>query len=229
MNAVLQVDRVGKVYKNEAHEVRVLDDVSFTIEQGASVAVVGPSGSGKTTLLSICAGLDVPSEGAVSLLGQNITELNEDGRAKLRNRGVGFVFQSFHLMPSLTALENVMLPLELLGGDNPEPLARELLDEVGLHDRVDHYPSQLSGGEQQRVAIARAFINKPRILFADEPTGNLDKETSDMIVELLFDLNRNKGATLLMITHDEALAAQCGRTFRMSGGQIVASVAAAVS
>ena len=224
MTAVLDVADVNKIYESGERKVHVLKDVGFKMETGESVAVVGPSGSGKTTLLSICAGLDLPTSGAISLLGENLAGLGEEGRAALRNRKVGFVFQSFHLMPSLTALENVMLPLELLGGKDAETEGKRLLDEVGLHDRMTHYPSQLSGGEQQRVAIARSFINKPQILFADEPTGNLDRETSERIEQLLFDLNRDKGASLLLITHDEALAARTGRIFRMNGGVLSESV-----
>ncbi|MDJ0838897.1 MAG: ABC transporter ATP-binding protein [Acidobacteriota bacterium] len=224
MQAVLEVSEVTKIYRGESHDVRVLDGVNFNMDAGESIAVVGPSGSGKTTLLSICAGLDLPTSGSIQLLGEDLTSLNEDGRARLRNEKVGFIFQSFHLMPSLNALENVMLPLELLGGAGAEREATRLLEEVGLGDRLDHYPSQLSGGEQQRVAIARAFINRPNILFADEPTGNLDRETSSRITDLLFALNRDKGTTLLLITHDEALADMTGRVFHMDGGRVKASI-----
>jgi len=220
MASVLEVEKVTKIYHGERHDVRVLDNATFTIEAGETVAVVGPSGSGKTTLLSICAGLEKPTDGTIRLLSQDLTRMDEDGRARLRNELVGFVFQSFHLMPSLDALENVMLPLELLGSRDAATEAERLLEEVGLGDRLDHYPAQLSGGEQQRVALARAFINKPRILFADEPTGNLDRETSDRITRLLFDLNRDTGTTLLLITHDETLAARTDRVFRMNGGRL---------
>lgn len=225
MTTVLDAENVAKVYQTESHEVRVLDGVSFSMEAGDTVAVVGPSGSGKTTLLSLCAGLELPSSGTIRLLGKDSSSLGEDGRARLRNASVGFVFQSFHLMPSLNALENVMLPLELSGGRDADREARRLLGEVGLGDRLDHYPSQLSGGEQQRVALARAFINRPEILFADEPTGNLDRETSAKITELLFGLNREKGTTLLLITHDEGLAARTERVMRMNGGTLIESKA----
>ena len=220
MSLVLDVRNVSKTYTNDHRQVTVLQEVSFSMEAGDSVAVVGPSGSGKTTLLSLCAGLDNPSSGAIELLGCDLTAMTEEGRARLRNRQLGFVFQSFHLMPSLTALENVMLPLELAGGSRVASAAMDLLDTVGLADRMGHYPSQLSGGEQQRVAIARAFINQPKILFADEPTGNLDRGTSDKISKLLFDLNSEKGTTLLLITHDEGLAASTGRVFHMNDGQL---------
>jgi len=217
---VLKVENVGKIYQGETREVTVLKSVSFVAEVGETMAVVGPSGSGKTTLLSLCAGLDTPTSGRIHLLGKDLAALNEDGRARLRNTGVGFIFQSFHLMPSLTALENVMLPLELMGASDARPEAERLLDQVGLSDRVTHYPSQLSGGEQQRVAIARAFSSRPKILFADEPTGNLDRETSTRITSLLFDLNRENGTTLLLITHDRGLADQTQRVFHMEAGQL---------
>jgi len=220
MNAVLTVSQVGKSYHTGKREVTVLRDLSFTMNAGESVAIVGPSGSGKTTLLCLCAGLEMPSAGTVTLLGRDLAALDEDERARLRNRDVGFIFQSFHLMPSLTALENVMLPLELLGGKGAATEAKQLLDQVGLSDRLSHYPSQLSGGEQQRVAIARAFINKPSILFADEPTGNLDRETSARVTRLLFDLNREKGTTLLLITHDARLAERTLHTFHLDQGAL---------
>lgn len=222
MGAALKVEGIGKTYHNGQLDVKVLDDVSFVVGEGERIAVVGPSGSGKTTLLSLCAGLDVPSAGRVNLLGRDLQALSEDGRAALRNQEVGFIFQSFHLMPSLTAVENVMLPLELLGKGNPHLEASDLLELVGLKDRGHHYPAQLSGGEQQRVAIARAFINQPRFLFADEPTGNLDRETSQRITQLLFDLNRNKKTTLLLITHDEGLARQTDRILFLDGGKVKA-------
>lgn len=217
MEAVLDVSDVQKVYDGT---LKVLDGISFRLNAGDRCAIVGPSGSGKTTLLSLCAGLDAPSSGRIELLGQNIADLGEEGRARLRNRYVGFVFQSFHLMASLTALENVMLPLELQGGKNVQERAAELLEKVGLGGRMTHYPSQLSGGERQRVAIARAFINQPKILFADEPTGNLDRETSERITELLFELNREQGTTLLLITHDPGLAEQTGTVMYLKDGQV---------
>jgi len=186
--------------------------------------VVGPSGSGKTTLLGLCAGLDSPSSGSVVLCGENMGSLGEDARALVRNRYVGFVFQSFRLIPSLTALENVMVPAELRGDRSSRSRAAELLDTVGLGDRTGHYPAQLSGGEQQRVALARAFVNRPRILFADEPTGNLDVETGERVVELLFDLNRTAGTTLVVVTHDAELARRTGRIIRLRGGRIDSDV-----
>lgn len=220
MNGVLTVAGVSKSYHTGKREVTVLRDLSFSMDAGETVAIVGPSGSGKTTLLCLCAGLEMPSTGTVTLLGRDLAGLDEDERARLRNRDVGFIFQSFHLMPSLTALENVMLPLELLGGKGAATEAKALLDQVGLSDRLAHYPSQLSGGEQQRVAIARAFINKPSILFADEPTGNLDRETSARVTRLLFDLNREKGTTLLLITHDARLAERTQHTFHLDQGAL---------
>ncbi len=223
MTAILLAKGVGKTYSGEERDVTVLSNVSFSMEPGETVAIVGPSGSGKTTLLSLCAGLEHPTTGSISLLDQDMSAMTEDERAVLRNREVGFVFQSFHLMPSLTALENVMLPLELSGKGDPGSDASALLDQVGLGSRLHHYPAQLSGGEQQRVAIARAFINKPKILFADEPTGNLDRETGRRIVELLFDLNREHATTLLLITHDEKLAERTGRIFRIEGGLLTES------
>ena len=218
MNLVLSANQVGKSYPGEGQPVQVLRNVSFSMEEGEAVAIVGPSGSGKTTLLSLCAGLEKPTEGGITLLGNEMNAMSEDERASLRNKQVGFVFQSFHLMPSLTACENVMLPLELSGRGNPEKDARSLLEQVGLEKRLQHYPSQLSGGEQQRVAIARAFINQPRILFADEPTGNLDRDTGRRIIQLLFNLNKERSTTLLLITHDEKLAMRTGRVFKMDGG-----------
>ncbi len=217
MPVALELREIGKTYHNAGHDLEVLRNVSLTLEPGDTAAVLGPSGSGKTTLLSLCAGLETPSAGRIQLLERDLAALTEDERAALRNREVGFVFQSFHLMPSLTALENVMLPMEL-GGGQAGPAAKRLLGLVGLGDRLDHYPAQLSGGEQQRVAIARAFINEPRILFADEPTGNLDRKTSARVADLLFELNREKDATLLLITHDENLAARAKRMFRIDNG-----------
>ena len=199
----------------------VLRDVSFSVPQGAFVAIVGPSGSGKTTLLGLLAGLDTPSRGTVLLDDADLGAMDEDQRARLRGAKVGFVFQSFQLIPTLTAIENVQVPLELRGDSHAADRARELLKRVGLGDRLDHVPTELSGGEQQRVAIARAFSNEPRILFADEPTGNLDSETGQRIVELLEQLNRESGATIVLVTHDAALAARAGRIIRLSDGEVV--------
>jgi putative ABC transport system ATP-binding protein len=204
------------------HELTILDDVSFTIGAGEAVAVVGASGSGKSTLLSLLAGLDTPSAGIVRLDGVALSQLDEDGRARLRGAKVGFVFQSFQLLPALTALENVMLPLELRGDRDAQAPARRILERVGLGERLDHYPRQLSGGEQQRVALARAFVTEPDLLFADEPTGNLDTETGRAVMDLLFELNSQHGTTLVLVTHDERLAARCGRILRLSAGRLVA-------
>lgn len=221
MEPAIEVRQITKRYTSGNQPLQVLQPTSFTIGQGESAAIVGPSGSGKTTLLTLCAGLELPSEGSIRVLGQDLTELSSDDRAVLRRDHLGFIFQSFHLMPSMNALENTMLPLELRGVDrNVADLAREMLDRVGLADRMGHYPAQLSGGEQQRVAIARAFINQPKILFADEPTGNLDHETSQKIEELLFELNKDHGATLLLITHDDELAAKSRRLFRLRRGVV---------
>lgn len=198
----------------------ILDEVSLAIHAGETVAIVGASGAGKSTLLALLAGLDEPSEGEVWVDGENITALDEDGRAAVRARRVGFVFQSFHLVPSLTALENVMLPLELAGRRDARDAAREALEEVGLGARVGHYPRQLSGGEQQRVAIARAFVTRPAVLFADEPTGNLDTATGARIADLLFQLNAAAGTTLVLVTHDRGLAARCGRVIEIDGGRL---------
>ncbi len=211
-----------KEYDSGTHHLTVLRDVSFSIPQGAFVSIIGPSGSGKTTLLGLLAGLDTPSRGAVILDGADLGALDEDGRARLRGEKVGFIFQSFQLIPTLTALENVQVPLELRGDDGAQGRARDLLERVGLGDRLDHFPSQLSGGEQQRVAIARAFSNAPRILFADEPTGNLDAATGSRIVELLESLNRESGSTIVLVTHDATLAARAQRTIRLHDGAVVA-------
>ena len=199
----------------------ILSSINLDIKQGESIAIIGVSGSGKSTLLGLLAGLDVPSSGEVALAGQAITTLDEDGRARVRAGRVGFVFQSFHLLPGLTALENVMLPLELAGNKAPEQQARALLDRVGLRERLTHYPRQLSGGEQQRVAIARAFAMKPAILFADEPTGNLDSTTGARVIDLLFDLNQEHRTTLVLVTHDENLASRCERHIYLDAGRIV--------
>lgn len=218
----LQVRGLGKRVGLPSGELTILDGVDFSIAKGEAVAVVGASGSGKSTLLSLMAGLDSPSRGEVMLDGEPLSSLDEDGRARVRGAKVGFVFQSFQLLPALTALENVMLPLELRGDRDPESPARAILARVGLAHRLDHYPRQLSGGEQQRVAIARAFVTRPAVLFADEPTGNLDTRTGLAIVDLLFELNTQAQTTLILVTHDERLAARCGRTLRLDSGRLVA-------
>jgi putative ABC transport system ATP-binding protein len=218
---MLEARQLTKEYQSGDHRLAVLRDVSFTVPDGAFVAVVGPSGSGKTTLLGLLAGLDVPTHGSVLLDGEDLGRLSEDRRAQLRGAKVGFVFQSFQLIPTLTALENVQVPLELRGDDGAPARARELLARVGLGDRVHHFPNQLSGGEQQRVAIARAFSNSPRLLFADEPTGNLDSETGARIVELLETLNRESGTTIVLVTHDLTLARRAQRVIRLADGVVV--------
>jgi len=202
----------------------ILSDIDFAIQLGETIAIVGPSGSGKSTLLGLLAGLDTPSAGKVLIEGQDIFSLDEDGRAQLRAEKMGFVFQSFQLLPAFTTLENVMLPLEIIGVADPEPIARGVLERVGLGKRLQHYPQQLSGGEQQRVAIARAFAPSPHILLADEPTGNLDRQTGQQIIELLFELNQEKGTTLILVTHDMALAQKCNRSLQLDGGQLQTSV-----
>ncbi|MBW8311798.1 MAG: ABC transporter ATP-binding protein [Rhizobium sp.] len=219
----LHVERLGKRVPLPSGDLTILDGVGFTIPRGEAVAIVGASGSGKSTLLSLLAGLDVPSEGEVRLDGEPLSRLDEDGRARVRGEKVGFVFQSFQLLPSLTALENVMLPLELRGDDDAEGPARAILGQVGLAERLGHYPRQLSGGEQQRVALARAFVTRPSVLFADEPTGNLDTRTGQAIIELLFKLNREAGTTLVLVTHDEHLAARCSRVLRLDSGRLVSA------
>lgn len=218
---MLEVQNLGKSYASGGRSLTVLSEVSFIIAQGESLAIVGPSGSGKTTLLGLCAGLDKSSNGSVHLNGVALDQLTEDERAAVRNRFVGFVFQNFQLLPTLTALENVMVPLELQGARNVRSHALDLLDKVGLADRHHHYPTQLSGGEQQRVAIARAFSNSPKILFADEPTGNLDEETSHKVEKLLFDLNKESGTTLVLVTHNTELAAKTQRIIRLRGGKVI--------
>ena len=220
----ISVAGLGKRVALPAGELTILDDVSFAVNAGEAVAIVGASGSGKSTLLSLLAGLDRPSSGEVRLAGVPLSTLDEDGRAKLRGERVGFVFQSFQLLPALTALENAMLPLELRGERKPEAQARAILERVGLGERLGHYPRQLSGGEQQRVALARAFVTKPEVLFADEPTGNLDAATGDAVIDLLFELNSQSGTTLVLVTHDEHLAARCSRTIRLDHGRLVAPV-----
>ena len=221
MSNAINVANLGKTVRLPGSELRILDDVSFSIAKGKTLAIVGASGSGKSTLRALMAGLDTPSEGHVDILGTDLNALDEDGRARLRGEKVGFVFQSFQLLPALSALENVMLPLELRGDADPETAARAILERVGLGERLHHYPRQLSGGEQQRVAIARAFVVQPAVLFADEPTGNLDTETGRAIVDLLFELNRNSGTTLVVVTHDERLAARCSNILRLAAGRLL--------
>lgn len=222
MENILNIRNVSKIYQSAGRELTVLNNVNFSIEAGSTVSIIGPSGSGKTTLLGLCAGLDQASTGSVELNGIVLDKLSEDKRAAVRNQYVGFIFQNFQLLPTLTALENVMVPLELRGAKNIKAHALELLDKVGLADRGHHYPIQLSGGEQQRVSLARAFSNSPALLFADEPTGNLDAETSDRIIKLLFDLNKDAGTTLVIVTHDPDLAAKTSRVIKMKGGLIIA-------
>jgi putative ABC transport system ATP-binding protein len=218
---MLVARELSKEYRSGENRLTVLSDVSFSIPQGAFVAIVGPSGSGKTTLLGLLAGLDTPTHGKVLLDSADLTAMDEDQRARLRGEKVGFVFQSFQLISTLTAVENVQVPLELRGDSGAGERARDLLGRVGLGDRLDHFPTQLSGGEQQRVAIARAFANSPRILFADEPTGNLDSDTGAHIVELLEALNRESKTTVILVTHDHSLAARTQRVIRLSDGQVI--------
>ncbi len=221
MNTILAVRDLSKTYISGSKTLTVLKDISLEIEEGTSCAIVGPSGSGKTTLLGLCAGLDLPTTGSVVLNGVQLNNLSEDERAKVRSETIGFIFQNFQLISTLTAIENVMVPLELRGENHVKTQAEDLLDQVGLGDRSKHYPVQLSGGEQQRVALARAFINRPKILFADEPTGNLDAETSERVIELLFELNRAAGTTLVMVTHNNELARQSQRIIKLKGGSII--------
>ena len=218
---VLEARKLRKEVTSPEGMLTILDDVSLAVGAGETVAIVGASGAGKSTLLALLAGLDEPSAGSVWLAGIELSALDEDGRAAARARHVGFVFQSFHLIPSLTAEENVMLPLELAGRPDARAAARAALDEVGLTSRLGHYPRQLSGGEQQRVAIARAFVTRPAVLFADEPTGNLDTTTGQRVIELLFDLNAANGTTLLLVTHDREIAARCGRIVQLDAGHVV--------
>ena len=218
---VLSAHQISKQVSSPEGTLTILSDVSFAIQSGESVAVVGPSGAGKSTLLALLAGLDLPTTGHVSLNGNNLGELDEDGRARMRAESVGFVFQSFHLVPSLNALENVMLPLELAGNKEARKISLRIIDEVGLADRWSHYPAQLSGGEKQRVAIARAFATETAVLFADEPTGNLDARTGATIMELMFELNRNSSTTLVLVTHDTTLAARCNRILSLDAGKLV--------
>jgi len=221
MNTILDIKNLVKTFKSGGKTLTVLNDISFSVPEGSTLSIVGPSGSGKTTLLGLCAGLDNASSGFVELNYVNLSKLNEDKLAHVRNKFVGFIFQNFQLLPTLTALENVMVSLELRGEKNIKPRAMELMDKVGLADRGHHYPSQLSGGEQQRVALARAFSNQPLILFADEPTGNLDAETSEKIENLLFDLNKEAGTTLVIVTHNAELAARTQRIIRLKGGTVI--------
>jgi len=217
----LQVEGLGKEAPSGSGTLTILHEIGFEVAAGESVAIVGASGSGKSTLLGLLAGLDLPTRGRVRLAGQELAALDEDGRAALRGRMLGFVFQSFHLLPPLTALENVMLPLELLGLPEPRATAAAMLVRVGLADRLGHYPKHLSGGEQQRVALARAFAVKPKLLLADEPTGNLDAATGAQIIELMFAMNAEEGTTLILVTHDEALATRCARRLRLVAGRLV--------
>ncbi|MEM5564697.1 ABC transporter ATP-binding protein [Psychroserpens sp. AS72] len=218
---ILKITGLEKTYSSGNKELTVLHDISFDVDRGQTFSIVGPSGSGKTTLLGLCAGLDEPNAGSVVLCGQDLSTLNEDQRAQLRNKEVGFIFQNFQLLPTLTALENVSVPLELQGAKDAKERSLVLLEKVGLANRVHHYPSQLSGGEQQRVALARAFANQPSILFADEPTGNLDEDTGEKVIKLLFDLNKEAGTTLVIISHDLDLANRTQQILRLKGGQIL--------
>ncbi len=228
MSKILKITGLEKTYTSGNKQLTVLQNISFDVEKGQTFSIVGPSGSGKTTLLGICAGLDQPNAGSVELCGQDLSTLNEDERAQLRNKEVGFIFQNFQLLPTLTALENVSVPLELQGSKNATTKSKELLEKVGLGKRMHHYPSQLSGGEQQRVALARAFANTPSILFADEPTGNLDEETGEKVIKLLFDLNKEAGTTLVIISHDLELANRTQQILRLKGGQILTNQPTAV-
>jgi putative ABC transport system ATP-binding protein len=227
VDKVLEAHRLSKEVSSPEGTLTILNDVSFNIDAGETVAVVGASGAGKSTLLALLAGLDLPTRGHVDLNGKNLSTLDEDGRALVRAESVGFVFQSFHLVPSLNALENVMLPLELAGHEQARKLARTLIDKVGLAKRWSHYPAQLSGGEKQRVAIARAFATEPAVLFADEPTGNLDSSTGANIMELMFELNRNSSTTLILVTHDTKLAERCDRMLALDAGRLVSDSGAA--
>jgi putative ABC transport system ATP-binding protein len=219
---VLEAKSLSKTVSSPEGPLAILSDVTVAVRAGDTLAIVGASGAGKSTLLALLAGLDSPTSGRVSIAGADITDLDEDGRAAVRGRSVGFVFQSFHLIPSLTALENVMLPLELKARRDARQAAAQALEQVGLTSRAQHYPKQLSGGEQQRVAIARAFVTEPAVLFADEPTGNLDTHTGQRITDLLFELNRKTGSTLVLVTHDRALAQRCNRTLELDAGRAVA-------
>ncbi|MDP2143848.1 MAG: ATP-binding cassette domain-containing protein [Gallionella sp.] len=221
MAAIVQAVGLGKQVQSGDQPLTILHEVSFAVEAGESLAILGASGSGKSTLLGLLAGLDVPSSGSVHLAGADLFALDEDGRARLRGAAAGFVFQSFQLLPALSALENVMLPLELQGASDAHERAADSLRQVGLTERMHHLPKHLSGGEQQRVALARAFVTRPKILFADEPTGNLDAATGSQVIELMLELNRAQGTTLILVTHDEALARRCGRQLRLEAGRVV--------
>jgi putative ABC transport system ATP-binding protein len=223
MSNILKINDLEKTYTSGSKKLTVISNISFEVEKGSVFSIVGPSGSGKTTLLGLCAGLDYPSSGTIELCGTTLHNLNEDERAALRNKEVGFIFQNFQLLPTLTALENVIVPLELQGKKNAAKFGIALLEKVGLANRLHHYPSQLSGGEQQRVALARAFSNKPSILFADEPTGNLDEETGEKVIQLLFELNKEAGTTLVIITHDLDLANRTQQILRLKGGKIISN------
>jgi len=225
----IEVSRLGKRVADASGELTILKDVNFTVQAGGTLAIVGASGSGKTTLLGLLAGLDTPTEGTVVLNGVDIYKLDEDGRAGLRMAQLGFVFQSFQLLSHLSALENVMLPLELRGDRDAKPRAEAMLGRVGLASRLRHYPKFMSGGEQQRVALARAFVSEPPLLFADEPTGSLDAATGDAVIDLMFELNRERGSTLVLVTHDNAIAALCERTITIAAGQLVNNRIASVS
>ncbi len=220
-NDIIQAKAIGKQVSSPEGTLTILADINLSIKRSESLAIIGVSGSGKSTLLGLLAGLDTPTSGKVILDGTILNDLDEDGRAQIRNQSVGFVFQSFHLLPGLTALENTALPLELAGSEQAGEIARQRLADVGLNERIHHYPDQLSGGEQQRVAIARAFACNPKILFADEPTGNLDQKTAQRIIDLMFKMNKNNGTTLVLVTHDDALASLCDRKVIMTGGQII--------
>ena len=223
MPKILKITGLEKTYTSGNKQLTVLQHIDFDIKKGQTFSIVGPSGSGKTTLLGLCAGLDQPNAGSVELCGQDLNSLNEDQRAVLRNKEVGFIFQNFQLLPTLTALENVSVPLELQGSKDAGKTSMALVEKVGLADRSHHYPSQLSGGEQQRVALARAFVNAPSILFADEPTGNLDEETGEKVIQLLFELNKEAGTTLVIITHDLDLANRTQQILRLKGGKILSN------
>jgi putative ABC transport system ATP-binding protein len=228
-HCVLSVEHLSKFFKSGDQTLSVLHDISFAIEEGGSCAIVGPSGSGKTTLIAICAGLERPSEGSVDFNGVSLHRASEDELARIRNQFIGFIFQSFQLLPSLTALENVMVPAEIRGENHARSRATDLLQQVGLDGRLQHYPIQLSGGEQQRVAIARAFMNRPKILFADEPTGNLDGETAKEIVRLIFNLNATAGTTLILVTHDSDLTRQAGRVISLRAGRLLSDTLTTVA
>ena len=228
MPKILKITGLEKTYSSGNKQLTVLQNITFDVEKGQTFSIVGPSGSGKTTLLGLCAGLDAPNAGSVELCGQDLNALNEDQRAQLRNKEVGFIFQNFQLLPTLTALENVSVPLELQGAKDAVQKSKVLLEKVGLKDRYHHYPSQLSGGEQQRVALARAFANSPSILFADEPTGNLDEETGEKVIQLLFELNKEAGTTLVIISHDLELANRTQQILRLKGGQILTNQPTAI-